>query len=235
MNSKPIKIYKNLYFDIDRTLWDLKSNSELTLSQLIERHTPQLTPRFKEFLTVFNVINEGLWLQYRDGEIKKEYLQSQRFGRALSKMGVDDSVIAKQFGDDFMREAPLKTGLFPHTLEVLEYLKNKGYRMFLITNGFTKVQEVKIRESKLEGYFDKMITSESVGCQKPNKKIFEYALKCVNAKKSESIMIGDDLENDIAGAKHFGMDTVLFNPEKTEHSSCPTFEISCLSELNSIF
>ena len=234
MQSPSLKTYKNLYFDIDRTLWDLESNSRLTLSQLIDKHLPELTPRFSEILGIFYVINEKLWLQYRDGEIKKEVLQGERFGRAFNKMGIDAPLIAKKFGDDFMKEAPLKTGLFPHTIEVLEYLKNKGYRMFLLTNGFTNVQIIKIRESKLEPFFEKMITSENAGYQKPHKKIFEYALKTVNSKKIDSIMIGDDLDNDISGAKKFGMDTIFFNPDKATHNSHPTFEINCLSELKHI-
>lgn len=234
MSSTQVKVYKNLYFDIDRTLWDLETNSKLTLSQLVDRHLPELTPRFSEFLDIFYVINEKLWLQYRDGEIKKEVLQGERFGRAFKKMGIEVPLIAKQFGDDFMKEAPLKTGLFPYTIEVLEYLKNKGYRMFLLTNGFTNVQIIKIRESKIEPFFEKMVTSENAGYQKPHKKIFEHALKTVNAKKHESIMIGDDLDNDIGGAKKFGMDTVFFNPGKVLHSSQPTFEINCLRELKRI-
>lgn len=231
MQEKPSKIYKNLYFDIDRTLWDTDSNSRLTLSQLIERYIPELASRFDEFLNIFQVENEKLWAKYRDGEVTKEYLRDKRFDNTFVLMGIDAPLVSSKINKDFIKIAPYKTGLFPYTLEILEYLKGKGYRLFLLTNGFTEVQKIKIRESKLELFFEKMITSEDTGYQKPHKKMFEHALKTVNSKKSESIMIGDDISNDIFGAKRFGMDTVFFNPKKIKHDSQPTFEIHGLNEL----
>ena len=231
MSKKHIKTYKNIYFDIDRTLWDTDSNSRLTLSQLIEKHIPDLLSRFDEFLNIFHVENEKLWAKYRDGEVTKEYLREKRFDNTFVLMGIDAPMVSSKINEDFIKVAPYKTGLFPNTIEVLEYLKGKGYRLFLLTNGFIEVQKIKIRESKLEPFFEKMITSEDAGYQKPHKKIFELALKTVNSRKSESIMIGDDLENDILGSKRFGMDTVFFNPQKVKHNSNPTFEIHGLNEL----
>ena len=71
--------------------------------------------------------------------------------------------------------------------------------------------------------------------QKPKPEIFRYALKTVNAKKSESIMIGDDLNVDILGAKKSGIDQIFFNPKKIIHNEHPTFEITSLIELLEIF
>jgi putative hydrolase of the HAD superfamily len=231
MQQKSPKSYKNLYFDLDRTLWDFQSNSEQTLSDLIKRHVPEINSRFNEFLTVYHEVNEKLWLQYRNGELAKEILRTKRFSDTLKIMGIDSISVAAQMGEDYIKESPYKTGLFPFAIETLEYLKDKGYRMFLLTNGFLEVQVVKIRESKLEPFFEKMITSEEAGYQKPHRKVFEYALKTVNSKKVESIMIGDDLDNDIFGAQRFGMDAVFFNPDRIRHQSKPTFEINGLNEL----
>jgi putative hydrolase of the HAD superfamily len=231
MQKEYHKSYKNIYFDLDNTLWDFHSNSKQTLTDLIDKHLPQLKPNLAEFLIFFYEINDRLWLQYRNGELPKVVLRNKRFSDTLKLMGIDDGELAKIFGDDYINESPYKTILFPNTHETLEYLKGKGYRMFLLTNGFLEVQVIKIRESKLEPFFEKMITSEEAGYQKPHQKIFEHALKTVNAKKAESIMIGDDLDNDIFGAKRFGMDTVFFNPEKIAHTSQPTYEISGLEEL----
>ncbi len=228
------KKYKNIYFDLDRTLWDFQTNSEKTLFDLIEKFAPTLIPRFKEFLTIYYELNEKLWVQYRDGLLKKEVLRIKRFSDAFEQMNYLHSDFSEQFSNDYIKESPLKTTLFPYTIEILNYLKNKNYRLFLLTNGFQEVQIVKIRESGLQAYFDKMITSEEAGYQKPHRKIFEYALKTVNAKKDESIMIGDDLENDIYGARRFGMDTVFFNPEGIKHKQKTNYEISSLKELQAI-
>lgn len=223
--------YKNIYFDLDRTLWDFPKNSEETLRDLINRHVPELNSEFDAFLSTYHEINENLWRLYRDGEIKKEELRTKRFQDTLGKFGILNHGIAEKIGIDYIKESPYKTILYPNTHETLSYLHNKGYKLYLLTNGFLEVQTVKIRECKLEQYFTKMITSEEAGYQKPNKKIFEYALKTVNAKKAESIMIGDDIENDIKGALNFGMDAVFFNPDKNKLKVDATFEVNDLIEL----
>lgn len=228
------KKYKNIYFDLDNTLWDFKANSKKTLSDLIHQYVPELVPRFNEFLTIYHEINDHLWTLYRDGNLAKEVLRVKRFSDTFEKLGISHESFCEKFADEYITQSPYKTILFPFSLEILDYLKNKNYRLFLLTNGFKEVQVVKIKESGLQPYFEKMITSEEAGYQKPHRKIFEYAIKTVNAKKDESLMIGDDLENDILGAQRFGMDTVFFNPEGINHKQTGNYEIQSLKELQVI-
>ena len=231
MQNKNSKTYKNLFFDLDRTLWDYRANSEQTLRELVNRYAPEINSLFNAFLDVFYEINDNLWIEYRDGKLKKKVLSTKRFVDSFNKFDIDVMSFVDEIADYYVAESPKKTQLFPNTIETLKYLKNKGYRLFLLTNGFLEVQVVKIRESKLEPLFERMITSEEAGHQKPDIKIFEYAISKVGAKKIESIMIGDDLENDILGAQRFEMDTVFFNPENIKHESLPTFEIDGLDKL----
>jgi putative hydrolase of the HAD superfamily len=226
--------YKVLFFDLDRTLWDYRANSEQTLSDLFTKHAPELVEKFDEFLTTFYEVNESLWLEYRNGRLSKEKLSTQRFIDSFKRLGVDAKPFAEEFSNDYISESPNKTKLFPQTIKTLQYLKNSGYRMFLLTNGFVEVQKVKIKDSNLEPYFETMITSEEAGYQKPHKEIFEYALNIVGAEKAICLMIGDDLESDIEGAQNFGMDTVFFNPAGINHNSAPTYEIKGLEELMTI-
>ena len=88
--------------------------------------------------------------------------------------------------------------------------------------------------SKLGQYFSQVITSESVGCTKPDKRIFEHAMECAGVRAADCLMIGDSLEADILGAKNAGIDQVFFNPERRRHAQQVTYEISCLSELQRI-
>jgi putative hydrolase of the HAD superfamily len=106
--------------------------------------------------------------------------------------------------------------------------------MFIITNGFTHVQKLKVKHAGLEGYFERMFTSDNVGAHKPNRSMFAYCIQSVNARKSESLMIGDNLKVDILGAKNFGIDQVYYNPGKLSHSENVTFEIEHLLELKNI-
>ncbi|HSH50530.1 MAG TPA: YjjG family noncanonical pyrimidine nucleotidase, partial [Bacteroidales bacterium] len=177
--------------------------------------------------------NERLWKIYRDGKIKKSVLIFKRFALTLEEFGVKDEGLAKIIGQDYIKISPTKKRIFPGTYETLEYLKNK-YNLYIITNGFNEVQFTKLKNSKLDKYFIKIFTSENAGVQKPNAKIFEHALKSVNARKKESVMIGDDLDIDIIGAKKFGLDQVYFNPQEKKHSEDITHEISSLKELQNI-
>lgn len=232
---KPKEKYKNIYFDLDRTLWDFETNSEKTLFDLLIKYFPDKKGEYKKFLSVYYPINEKLWVMYRKGFLKKDVLRIKRFIDSFKQIGVSDEKIVKQISKEYISLSPYQTALFPHALEILDYLKQAGYKLYLLTNGFKEVQTVKITQSGIGEYIDKMITSDDAGYQKPNRKIFEYALKTVNAKKVESIMIGDDLNTDIAGANKFGMDSIYFNIEKKNKEHSATYEISSLKELQEIF
>ena len=100
--------------------------------------------------------------------------------------------------------------LFEGAIEILEYLQYK-YHLHIITNGFEEAQERKMQNSKIRSYFKTVTNSEMVGVKKPNPKIFNYALNSAEANPNESIMIGDSLEADIAGAQKVGMRTIHFD------------------------
>lgn len=234
MQQRFPKKYEHIYFDLDNTLWDFKSNSETTLYELMEAYFPGKKEMIKKFLSVYYPLNDKLWLLYRKGVISKETLRNKRFIDSFKQIGIYDEDKAIAFGEDYIAKSPYQTGLFPYALETLHYLKNKGYKLYLLTNGFIEVQVIKITQSGIEAYIDKMITSEDAGYQKPHRKIFEYALKSANARKKDSIMIGDDLVTDIAGARKFGMDRIFFNPEGIKHSERVNFEIRSLKDLQLI-
>ncbi len=88
--------------------------------------------------------------------------------------------------------------------------------------------------SRIENYFKEIVNSESCGFLKPDKKIFDYTLQKINAQCSDCLMIGDDLDADVIGARNAGIDHIYFNPKKEEHNESVTHEISCLSELLTI-
>ena len=93
------------------------------------------------------------------------------------------------------------------------------------------MQGIKMSAAKLENYFVEVINSESCGYLKPDKRIFDYTLELVKAKPTECLMVGDDLEADIKGAKNAGIDQVFFNPEKEPHTEEISYEINSLKEL----
>jgi len=224
--------YKHLLIDLDNTIWDFESNSETALKEIFFSY--QLDKQFDSFSHFNNLFSEGnhqLWAAYCNKQINKKQLNFERFNYPLILVGIQNETLALSLGTDYLQIYPTKTVLMPHALELLEYLKNK-YHLHILSNGFSEVQYTKLKHAKLESYFDKIILSEMVGVLKPNKRIFEYAIKSLNARKKETLMIGDNFETDIRGAKDVGIDQIYYqiNADK-ELSFTPTYTITSLLEI----
>lgn len=226
--------YTCIFLDLDRTLWDFEANSRDAFIDMYDQYKlGKIFPDFESFHQTYRRFNRQLWEDYRNGKIAKEVLKYVRFQMTLEAFGKNDLQLARQLGEDYVAISATKTRLFPHSHEVLSWLKER-YRLFIITNGFSEVQYKKIQNSGLEKYFEGIITSEQAGVQKPHGEIFRYALQKAGVTPEESLMIGDDLEGDIQGAQALGLDQVYFNPEKKEHQAHPTYEIQSLLELKQI-
>jgi putative hydrolase of the HAD superfamily len=230
-----LKLYKHIFFDLDHTLWDFDRNSRETLEELFEAYSLKNygIAVFEDFRDTYHRINDQKWEQYRQGSITKEHLRATRFHDTLLQFEVNHPELAAEIDREYIARSPHKTHLFPHALEVLGYLAEK-YTLHIITNGFTEVQDIKITKSGLQPFFTYKITSEAAGATKPDPVIFRHALKMAGAKRTESIMVGDNLEVDIIGARRVGLDQVYFNPDKKPHSEKVTFEIGNLGELKAI-
>ena len=226
--------YPHIFFDLDRTLWDFDRNSAESLGELVIKYElDRLIEDIDIFISTYHRINLELWDLYRKGEMTKAVLRTLRFSRTLEEFGILDAELAKKIGDEYIRISPSKTNLVPHSIEILEYLKAKS-QLHIITNGFTEVQNIKIRNCRLENYFTSMTTSEMVGHNKPRQEIFHQALSAVHARKKDSLMIGDDLEVDIMGAGNYGIAQVFLNRDGVKHSERVTYEITSLLELKQI-
>ena len=229
--------YKHLFFDLDHTLWDFETNSKLTLHDLYFKHDlPSIgVPDFETFFKRYTFHNKRLWERYTMGYIKQEELKWKRMWLTLLDFKIANEPLSKQLAVEFLEHLPTKTALFPYTFEILDYLKDKGYQLHLITNGFEKVQHAKLERSGLKGYFQQIITSETSNNTKPNKDIFDYAFMKANADAEESIMIGDNLDADIQGGINAGMDTVFVNHIDEEAYIKPTYIVKDLKSLQEIF
>ena len=218
--------YKHIFIDLDKTLWDFEKNSLETFREIYVKH--DLAGRgirdLDLLLVEYTRINDMLWGFYRKNQIKKEVLNIRRFDMTLNEFGVNDLILATHIAEDYVNLSPMKNNLFPEAREALEYLMG-SCPLHIITNGFEEVQQKKLDVSDLRKYFTTITTSEEAGVKKPEPWIFELALKKAGAHPGKSLMIGDDLLVDIAGARSMGMDTMFFNPSHIPHQNDVTFEI----------
>jgi putative hydrolase of the HAD superfamily len=227
--------YKHLLFDLDHTLWDFEKNSEETLEELFHEfklsELGEITS--STFIEKYKATNKEIWKLYNESKITKEVLRDIRFEMVLQEFGVCKTKVPLGIGEAYLTRCPVKPHLVPYTLEVLAYLQSK-YTLHILTNGFEATQALKLSTTKLKDFFKEVVTSENSGFKKPHKEIFDFTLSRIQAPCHECLMIGDNLETDIAGARNAGIDTVFFNVDKLEHKEPVTYEIKCLSELMEI-
>jgi len=229
--------YKHLFFDLDHTLWDFDANAKITLTEIyafFNLSSLGVTP-FEDFYKHYLHHNEILWDRYHKGFISGEELKWKRMWRTLLEFKIGDEKLAREMSEKFLDLLPTRKLLFPHTIEILDYLTNKNYYLHMITNGFEKIQWSKINNSGLGRYFKHVITSETSNSLKPKKEIFDFALQKAGATLAESIMLGDNLDADIQGAMNVGMDSVFVNHINTVTALKPTYIIKHLKELENIF
>ena len=187
-NEKTMR-YDCLFFDLDRTLWDVDRNQKKALRVLYGRYGLDRSGiGFERCFAVFERINAGLWDDYRDGKISRETLRDTRFERMLDEIGLSDRTLARTLADDYLKLAPTFRGLIPYAREVVRELSER-YPMYIVTNGFAGVQQIKLRHSGLDGYFRGVVCSEDAGANKPDPRIFEYALDLAGVKAGAAVMI----------------------------------------------
>ena len=229
--------YRHLFFDLDHTLWDFNENARLTLTELY--HNLSLEKMgvhdFDLFYKSYLLHNEKLWEKYRNGHIKADELRWKRMWLTLMEFMVADEQLARRMGLLFLEMLPTRNILFPDTVHTLGYLRDKGYSIHLITNGFEETQHNKLRNSGISHFFSQVITSEASNSIKPKKEIFDYALRKAEALQHHSIMIGDSIEVDILGAKNAGIDQVYMNHLCIDCHVNPTYTVRSIRELEDIF
>ena len=226
------KKYHHIFFDLDRTLWDFDAAAEVAFEKIYgQYHLKDLgIPSAHEFHLVYHPLNEKLWELYRANQITKDELNHTRFMKPLEHYGIHDDELADRLSEDYVYWSPRIVRLIPGTMELLDYLKPK-YHLHLITNGFQEVQHTKLSGSGMEPYFETLTVSEEVGVKKPNPEIFEYAMRKAGATPEESLMIGDEMDVDIDGARAAGMDQILFNPSGEKVQGECTYEVRQLSDI----
>ncbi len=224
--------YKNLFFDLDDTLWAFSANARDTYEEMYRKYDyDRFFDSFEHYYSLYQRRNLELWAEYADGKVTKEELNRQRYLYPLEAVGAGDSALAEAYEKDALATIPTKSKLMPHAREVLEYLSAK-YNLYILSNGFKELQFHKMRSSNIDKYFRKVVLSDDIGILKPWPEIFHFALSATQSELNDSLMIGDSWENDIAGAAGVGMHQVFYNLSgRTDLPFTPTYQITDLKEL----
>jgi putative hydrolase of the HAD superfamily len=187
---------------------------------------------------------EGLWAEFK-GEHKmlrslasyKDYYRFTSWYNTLLEFNINDKDFAGRLSELFCNERRKIHVLFPETASVLENLYAE-YPLGLVTNGAPDLQRTKINGAGLDRYFRHITISGEVNVGKPDRRIFEIALKMFGVRGESTIMVGDSIDTDIAGAAASGIKTVWLKRNSStcgEHAIKPDYIISDLNELAPLF
>ena len=222
---------KHLFFDLDHTLWDFDYNSSETLSELWNRfELAEFDIPLNDFLIQFKEINEAMWEKLNVGLISKDEIRHERFPTVLKAFKVVNHTLAEDIAAEYIGICPTKPHLVDGAQELLNKIQDK-YELHIITNGFDDIQDTKLSSGGIKHFFKHIITSGTTGYKKPDRQIFDHALKLAGADIATSLMIGDNPVSDIQGAYSVGLDQVFYNPYKVSCPVIPTLEISSMREL----
>ncbi len=194
-----------LLLDLDDTLLDFHAAERYALSQTL---TAFHIPVSEEVLQTYSSLNRTLWQSMEAGKIPKETLLKTRFSAFLDLIGVQAE--GECMGKEYERWLSGCTFTVAGVFDTLDVLK-KQYALYVVSNGTSRVQRKRMAESGLLPYFDGIFLSEEVGYAKPDARYFESVFASIPYQKGETLLVGDSLSADVAGANNCGIRSVWIN------------------------
>lgn len=221
--------YYCILFDADNTLLDFDAAESKALTETLNQYNIEPS---NENVQKYREINEGLWRQLEKGQIRRDKLMSERFTRFLKEIGTAGN--GAEMNRYYLNQLSTHPDLMPGSvLEVLHELAEVS-TLAIVTNGFDKVQSRRVKESGVAAFMEEVFVSERSDSEKPNRKIFDTALKTLGVENREHVLVvGDSLTSDIQGGINAGLDTCWLNRAHAENPGqvSPTYEIDALEQL----
>ena len=224
--------YYCILFDADNTLLDFDAAERKALAETLTEYG--IEPA-SETVQKYREINEGLWRQLEKGQIRRDKLVSERFTRFLKEIGAagNGAEMNRFYLDKLASHPDLMPG---NVLDVLRELAEVA-TLAIVTNGFDRVQGRRVKESGVAEWMEEVFVSERLESEKPNRKIFDAALRTLGVENREHVLVvGDSLTSDIQGGINAGLDTCWLNRDHAENPGQvnPTYEIDQLEQLYQI-
>ncbi len=225
-----MKEYKVLFLDLDNTLLDFAKAESSAIKKVL---TAFSLPNDDVAVKTYSAINDSYWKRFEKGEIPKSAIFEGRFHTFLDLYNLKSDIpaISKAYFEALSETYFVVDG----AVEILKYLKQKGYYLCATTNGVALTQYNRIKHSGLEPFFDSVFVSETIGFQKPQAEYFQYVISHIEyCEKADILIVGDSQSSDILGGINSGIDTCWYNPNHQTPTYNSKFEIHSLLDLKNI-
>ncbi|MBO5936753.1 MAG: YjjG family noncanonical pyrimidine nucleotidase [Clostridia bacterium] len=229
-----MKKYTTILFDADDTLLDFGKDETQALLKVLNRYS---VPATEENIEIYKRINVGLWKALERGEIDKPRLKKIRFRLFFDEIGFETDKDPFTINEEYLSNLGDGGNLKEGAKQLIDELQEKGYDLYIVTNGIEKTQKRRLTNAGIIDCFTDIFVSEAIGFQKPRKEYFDYVLENIREKDiGRVLLVGDSLTSDIKGAENAGITNVwLRNSTDTDYSSySPDFVIDDIGQLRDL-
>lgn len=198
---------KGILLDLDNTLYSYNIAHHAALKIISEKLKAWFGISFDESVKLYDMVR--IKVNNRLKGTASCHNRLLYFQLLCEKIGQNPLIYALELDDIYWKTFYQNMVLFPGVIDFFKQFNHLP--IALITNLTVRVQFQKIRKLQIADYINFIVTSEEVGCEKPDPLIFKYTLQKMNLRFNDVIMIGDDYEKDIKGAQNLNILSFLFD------------------------
>ena len=201
-----------LLIDLDDTILRYGAGGEGLWAEVVQRFVGRLPIRAERLLAAIDAVREPFWADpERSRSARQDMFAARRaiVAQAFDRLGLSsEGELVREVADAYSSEREARVEPFPGALETLAELRRRGHALGLLTNGGARLQRAKLERYDLARFFDAVRIEGEVGVGKPSRAAFAGALAALGASGEPALMVGDDLETDIAGGQAAGLETI---------------------------
>ena len=198
-----------ILFDLDDTILEYDGSADRVWRSVAVEFAGSLAGLDVErFIAVLNEYREWYWgdpERHRRGRLDLPLARREVVRGTFDLLGLAAPAMADEIADAYSVQRELVVSPFPGAIETLTYVRAKGIRMALVTNGTSAMQRGKIQRFGLESCFDYILIEEEFGAGKPDERVYLHAIGQLDASPSETWMVGDNLEWEVATPQRLGI------------------------------